>query len=183
MGLNHYSSDQFEPGINAGMPTKHVPFRAYVGVVPVTDGRRGTHLRDLAKIAGLVESDLELSGFNIATPVAYTVQFGQSPARLSIVGFIDVSRTRTPNEPPTTFPRLIHSGTVPGEPTAVTSGPSGGSTSWGQEPILKIDQEVAWLKNALESSSDYIAEVFFIEYNGVKYGAEFKRRFRTWPNT
>jgi len=183
MGLNHYSSDQFSPGINAGQPTKHVPFRAYVGVVPATDGRRMTHQRDLAKTAGLAENDLEASGFNIAKPVAYTAQVGQSPARLTIIGFIDVSRARTPNEPPTTLPRLIHSGTVPGEKTAVTEGPTGGSVSWGQEPLLKIDQEVAWLKNALESASDYIAEVFFIEYNGVKYGAEYNRRFRSWPNT
>ncbi len=183
MGLIHYSSDQFTPGINAGQQTKHVPFKAYVGVVPATDGRRATHLRDLAKIAGLAEGDLEASGFNIATPVAYTAQFGQSPARLTIIGFIDVLRSRTPNEPPTTFPTVIHSGTIPGEATAKTSGPSGGSVSWGQEPLLKIDQEVAWVKNALESASDYISEVFFIEYNGVKYGAEFKRRFRSWPNT
>jgi hypothetical protein len=138
-------------------------------------------MRDGERVAAFIERDLETAGFNIAKPTAFTVQVGQSPARVTVYGFLEVDRLQSPNVNPTTYPHIIHSGTYPGEPTAVRSGPTGGSTSWGQDVLDKIDREVYWLKTHLEAASSWLNEIFFIEYDGVKYGAIFKRRFRSFP--
>jgi hypothetical protein len=184
MALSHYMTDQFTPGLNENSDRKHVPFKAFALLVPShKDGKRFVYYRDMEKAANIIEADLINAGINIAQPVAFTPQFGQTPARVTIYGFIEIDRTRSPNSPPTTYPHLIHSGTDPGQKTSVVSGPTGGSVSWGQSVHERIDEEVAWLKNALESASERISSIFFIDYNGVKYGAEFKRRYRSFPHT
>jgi hypothetical protein len=182
MTYYHYSTDPFAPTAQH-QATKHVPFKVYAKVVPThKDGKRIVYMRDLEKIANRVENDVEDTGlFTLAQPVASTVQIGRSPARVTIYGFLQLDRTDSPNESATTFPHLIHSGTDPGQPTSVVAGPTGGSTSWGQDVIAKIDHEVAWLKQALEAASPYLQHIFFIEYNGVKYGSEFRRKFRSFP--
>lgn len=183
MALYHYSTDPHAPTAQH-QSTKFVPFKAYAKIVPPhNDGKKFVYFHNMEKIATFVEEDLRNAGFNIAQPVAFTPQVGQSPARVTIYGFIDVDRAVSPNVNATTYPHLIHSGTDPGQPTSVVSGPTGGSTSWGQDTIRRVDQEAAWLKNALTSASEWLSDIFFIDYNGVKYGAEFKRRFRSFPRT
>jgi len=182
MTYYHYSTDPFGP-TTQHQATKFVQFKVFAKVVPThKDGKRGVYMRDLEKIANTIENDLDASGyFTLAEPVAFTPQVGRNPSRVTIFGFIDVLRSASPNEPPTSQPHLIHSGTDPGQPTAVVSGPTGGSVSWGQDVKTKIDSEVAWLKQTLEAASEYLDEIFFIEYNGVKYGSSYKKRFRSFP--
>jgi hypothetical protein len=160
-----------------------VQFKVYAKVVPShRDGKRGVYMRDLEKIANFIETDIdETEAFTLAHPVAFTPQVGRSPARVTIYGFLDIDRAVSPNAPPTSFPHIIHSGTDPGQPTRVVAGPTGGSVSWGQDVKDRIDREVYWLKTTLENSSDWLGEIFFIEYNGVKYGSEYKRKFRSFP--
>ena len=184
MGLSHYMTDPFAVGINEGQDRKHIQFKVYAKVVPShKDGKRGVYMRNLERIANFVEDDLEGTGlFTLASPVAFTPQVGLSPARLRIYGFIDVDRTISPNNSPTTQKSVIHSGTDPGQATSVQTGPSGGSVSFGQDVKARIDSEVYWLKSTLESSSEWLLTgIFFIEYNGVKYGSEYKRKFRSFP--
>jgi len=178
----HYSTDPLAPSANH-QSTKFAQFKVYAKVVPShVDGKRSVYMRDLEKMANTIENDVEATGyFTIAKPVAFTPQIGRSPARVTIYGFLELDRALSPNSPATTFPHLIHSGTDPGQPTSVVAGPTGGSTSWGQDVVERIDHEVAWLKQTLEAASPHLNEIFFIEYNGVKYGSEFKRRFRSFP--
>jgi hypothetical protein len=183
MALSNYMTDPFAVGINEGSDRKHIPFKVYAKVVPShRDGKRGVYMRNLERISYLVEDDLEGTGlFTLATPVAFTPQVGRSPARLTIYGFIDVDRTISPNNSPTTLKSEIHSGTDPGQATSVRTGPSGGAVSHGQDVKARIDSEVYWLKTTLETSSDWLDGIFFIEYNGMKYGSEYKRKFRSFP--
>lgn len=182
MTYYRYSTDPFGP-TTQHQATKYVPFKVYAKVVPThKDGKRGVYMRDLEKISMTIEDDLNDAGyFTLAEPVAFTPQVGRNPARVTIYGFIDVLRSTSPNEPPTTQPHIIHSGTDPGQPTSVMSGPTGGSTSWGQDVKDKIDNEVAWLKQTLEAASTLLSQIYFIEYNGVKYGSEYKKRYRSFP--
>ena len=182
MALYHYSTDPLAP-TTQHQATKQVQFKIYAKVVPShKDGKRGVYMRDLEKIANFIETDLqEADLFTLASPVAFTPQIGQNPARVTIYGFIDVSRSVSPNSSPTSQPSVIHSGTSPGQPTRVVSGPTGGSVSWGQDVKDRIDREVYWLKTNLENASQWLDGIFFIEYNNVKYGAEYKKRFRSFP--
>jgi hypothetical protein len=182
MALYHYSTDPHAP-TTQHQGTKFVPFTAFAKVVPShKQGKRGVYVRDLQKIASFIETDLAATElFTLANPVAFTPQIGQNPARVTIYGFIDIDRRISPNAPPTSFPHVIHSGTDPGEGTAVYAGPTGGSTSWGQDVKTRIDEEVFWLKSNLEAASEWLNDIFYIEYNGVKYGSEWKRRFRSFP--
>jgi len=176
MALKHYMTDPLTPGINEGLPNKFVQFKVFAKVVPShKDGKRFVYRRDLAKIASFIETDLEEAAlFTLANPVAFTPQVGQRPARVTIFGFLELDRTTSPNENPTTYPSLIHSGTDPGQSTSVVRGPTGGSTSWGQDVKARIDEEVKWLKSALEAASPWLDAIFFIEYDGVKYGPGYR---------
>jgi hypothetical protein len=157
--------------------TYHVPFKAYLRVVPDKDGRRWTSVRDLQKLAQFIEDELVASGWNIATPVAATTQFGDSTARITLIGFVAYDADARLNIPPTDSVNLIHSGTVPGEKTAPISGdPGGGNLGLSQDPTASVDAEVALLIADLEgatSGSAYIGTVALIEvieYNSVVYG-------------
>lgn len=177
MAYYHYMTDPMAQGIISGQQTKHVPFRVYAKITPShVTGKRMVYMRDGQKIASFIETDLKASGFNIAEPVAFTNQIGQNPARVTIIGFWPIDRTVSPNTSPTTAVHLIHSGTDPGEKTAVMSASVGGSTSWGQDVLDRVDDEALVLKKALETSSDLL-DVYFMDYNGVKYG----NGHRSWP--
>jgi hypothetical protein len=158
-----------------------IPFVARVRVVPdLATGKRWSYFRNLEKIALRTENDLVAAGFNIATPVAFTPQFGDFEAHLTIVGFVEKQRisanpTTDPdrlNAAPTTNIDEIHSGTDPDEKTAVINGNKGGSLSAGQDPTSVVEAEIVELRALLAASTNQFDEhhVIHIEYNGVKYG-------------
>lgn len=167
------SSDQPTPG-NAQLET-YIPFVAHIRVVPDrATGKRWSYYRNLEKIALRVEDDLDAANFNVATPVAFTPQFGDYGARLTIVGFVEKSRVADDRsvEAPTTNIDLIHSGTDVGEETALINGNRGGTLAEGQDPTSTVESEVAELAILLAASSSQfdLNDVIHIEYNGVKYG-------------
>ncbi|MDP1712411.1 MAG: hypothetical protein Q8K86_08140, partial [Candidatus Nanopelagicaceae bacterium] len=73
-----------------------VPFKVFARILPL-EGRRLEVIRDCERIANQVESDLQAISAGsaadptvvIATPVAFTPQFGNKTARLTVVGFIN----------------------------------------------------------------------------------------------
>jgi hypothetical protein len=181
MAYYHYSDDPLAPRVVDGSATvKYVPFRVFAKIVPDKMGRRMVRFRDLQKLASFIETDIidNVSEVNIAEPVAFTPQFGNRAARATIVGFMAVDSDSYPNIPPTSLAKIIHSGTIPGEATSVQTGPTGGSTSWGQEVETVIDDQVRYLKATLEAASQWLDTIFFMEYNGVKYG----NGHRTFPH-
>lgn len=177
------SPDQPTPG--AAQDEEFIPFVAHIRVVPdLTTGKRWVLIRNLEKIALRVERDLLAAGFNIATPVAFTPQFGDYGARLTVVGFVEKSRINDgrQNQPPTTNIDEIHSGTDPGERTALIDGNKGGSLSAGQDPTSVVDAEVTELRALLDAASTHynLDDIVHIEYNGVKYGVK-KQGGRSFP--
>ena len=170
---------QVTPG--AAQNEMHIPFVARVRVVPnLATGKRWSYFRNLEKIALRAENDLVAAGLNIATPIAFTPQFGNFEAHLTIVGFVQKSRISAnpttepdrPNAAPTTNIDLIHSGTDPDEKTALIDGNRGGSLSEGQDPTDRVETEVVELRALLGAATNQFDEqdVIHIEYNGVKYG-------------
>jgi hypothetical protein len=171
----------------AAQDAVHIPFVVHVRVVPDSaQGKRLSYFRNLEKIALRVEQDLEAAGFNVATPVAFTPQFGDYGSRLSIIGFDQVSATNDgDNAAPTTDVRVIHSqgaGINPDEPTAVVAGNRGGSLDWAQDPTAVVDARVAHLVTTLLAASPQLAarDIVHVEYNGVKYGMK-KQGMRSLP--
>lgn len=170
------STSTTQPSPRAAQREIFIPFVARVRVVPdLATGKRWSYFRNLEKIALRAEQDLEnVNGLNIATPVAFTPQFGDYESHLTIVGFVEKSRiddNRT-NEAPTTDIEEIHSGTDPDEKTSVTSVNKGGSLSKGQDPTSTVEDEVVELRTLLGSSTTQFEakDVIHIEYNGIKYG-------------
>jgi hypothetical protein len=168
-----------------------VPFTATIRVVPDrATGKRWSLWRNLEKTALRVENDLETAGFNIATPVAFTPQFGDFSARLTVVGFLERSQLSVVDggdgrkvEAPTTNIDFIHSGTDPDEKTDLIDGNRGGSLAEAQDPTNTVDTEVSILRGLLVSASNLYdsADILSIEYNGVKYGLR-KQGGRSFPS-
>lgn len=172
MAYYHYSDDPLTPKIHNGdSTTKYVPFKLFAKIVPDKLGRRWVRVRDLQKLASFIETDIidNIDEINLAEPVAFTPQYGNNPGRVTVIGFMAVDSDQYPNESPTTQARIIHSGTIMGQKTQVVSGPTGGSTSWGQDIKEAVRTQVKFLKNTIESAVDGI-NIYFIEYNGVKFG-------------
>lgn len=166
--------------------TRHEPFIVYVKVVPNRGfGRRFEYYRDTERLALKVERELVDAGFNIATPVAWTPQFQNAPARLTIVGFVSradsTSLTTDDNQNPMTpGVEIIHSGTIDGEKTAKMT-PVNGTQTWGDPPTSVNRSRVSALKSAIEAASTGI-DIIYIDYNGVKYGQlPNKKGFRSFP--
>lgn len=173
---------------------KQIPFRAFVRVFPtLANGRRWELIRDLEKIADFSEEALIDIGLTLAQPVAFTPQFAQVPARITIVGF-DSGEATEPftnvvNASPveqSTQPGIIHSGTIPGEKTAVmTPRALGGDLSKGQDPTDVVDARVAELRSDIETALaavNGVDKMIFMDYNGVKYGyMPNKKGFRSFP--
>lgn len=181
-----YSTSTSKPSFMGPVHTKHEPFIVYAKVVPSRGyGRRFEYYRSLERLALKVEDELMDAGFNIATPVAWTPQFGNAPARLTIVGFVSradsATLTTDDNVPPLTpGVEIIHSGTVDGEFTDVMT-PVNGTQTWGDEPTSVNRSRVSALKSAIEVASTGI-DIIYIDYNGVKYGQlPNKKGFRSFP--
>ena len=174
------------PSLDGPREPKHEPFTAFARVVPTRGfGRRFEMIRDLEKKAQIVEDDLNDAGFNIALPVAFTHPFQQVPARLTIVGFVEVgvgSVGESGNFAPVTPTQgVIHSGTVIGEKTELKTPPQG-NQGWGDDPTSGNMTDVMELKASLEDASTGL-EVFYIEYKGVKYGQHPNRKgFFSFPS-
>lgn len=173
--MPNLSTTPTQPSPGAAQEDVYIPFIAHIRVVPdLATGKRWSLIRNLEKIALRVENDLVGAGFNIATPVPYTVQFGDFAARLTIVGFVSKSVVTDGRRtsPPTTNIDLIHSGTDPNEKTGLIDGNRGGTLSEGQDPLPIIDTEVAELRAALDAASTLfdLDDIIHVEYNGVKYG-------------
>lgn len=162
-----------------------IPFQAQIRIVPdLGTGKRRTMIHNLEKKAIRVEQDLDgVNNLTIST-VAFTPQFGEHTARLSIAGFfkrLTVDQSRQ-NLPPADNTKFVHSGTDQGEKTATTTGNVGGSLSYAQDPAMQVDTEVTALRSLLASSTTEFAEtdVIALEYNGVKYGVK-KQGHRSFP--
>lgn len=183
LSMNHAAAST--PSPTSARDSIHIPFVAHVRLVPNrASGKRVEMIRNLEKKALRAETDLINAGFNIATPIAFTPQIGDYEARLTIVGFVQKSRTsdtRT-NVAPTTDVNIIHSGTNPDEKTSVLQVNQGGSLSYGQDTTATVDFEVMELRANLALGTDEFSEqdIISIEYNGVKYGTK-KQGARSFP--
>ena len=180
------TSDQVTP--TAAQDAVHIPFTVHIRVVPDfgVGGKRMSYFRNLEKIALRVERDLVAAGLNIATPVAFTPQFGDFGARLTVVGFDEVSAVASgDNAAPTTDMKVIHSqgaGNNPDEATAVVVGNRGGSLYETQDPTDIVNTRVGALVTSFVTASTlYVStDITHVEYNGVKYGMK-KQGMRSLP--
>lgn len=190
--MPYYSG--YETAPNESTDALFIPYTAWIKVVPkFGQGARLSYMRSLEKMAWAVETQLLAANFKIATPVASTQQFGDNYARLTIVGFdpkTQISGTPTINNAPTTKIQYIHSGTYPGEKTALHAGSEGGSLSAGQDPTARVNAAVKALRNAMFAAVNTALSgmsigftkdnINAIEYNGVKYGVK-KQGGRSFP--
>ena len=187
------------PSPRAAQNEVYVPFVAHVRLVPeLGTGKRRTMERSLQKQARRIQQSLDAAisdgilsvPLNIASPVAWTPQFGNFTARATIVGFAQVDRD--PGEVhPTTDVDEIHSGTDQGEKTSPINVNKGGSLAAGQDTQDWLDIEVTALREALADALNPatnpdariafdITGIVHIEYNGVKYGVK-ARGGRSFP--
>lgn len=184
-----YSSDVRVGAIGGPQATGFHPFTVYAKLTPVVaSGRRREFVHDLEKKAQMVETALIAAGFKLAVPVAFTPNFRRSPTRVTIVGFDAAASSTTPNVTPVTpTASVIHSGTVEGEKTSVLHSVQGHQT-YGDIPTAANRAAVKALKLAIEAAVATITptppafSIFYIEYNGVKYGQlPPKKGFFTFP--
>lgn len=175
-----YSSSTRRPNLMGPVHDKQVPFIAYANypssvVESLGFRRRFEVFRDLEKGSIVIETALLDAGFNIATPVAFTIQMAQTPARYTIVGFaseVDLlgGTTGDPVVDPGVEPntQITHSGTIDGEKTSLMTPPQGHQT-WGDTPTDTNRNYAFTLKSALESAVSGL-RIFYLDINGVKYG-------------
>jgi hypothetical protein len=184
-----YSSDVRVGAIGGPQSTGQHPFIVYGRIVPViASGRRREFVHDMEKKAQMIETALLGAGFNLAIPVAFTPNFRQAPSRVTIVGFDPVSSATTPNTTPVIPTHsVIHSGTVEGEKTSVLHSVQGIQT-YADNPTAANQAAVKTLKAAIEAAVATITptppafKIFYMEYNGVKYGQlPPKKGFFTFP--
>lgn len=147
-------------GVDAPRPL-FVPFRAFVRIVPF-EGKPQEYYKDMEALADRVESDLSsVTGVNIATPVAFTPQFGDHTARLTIVGF----------HLPTTVSKADRTDATFDFDNGIVSGQIGGPNMARTDPTTQTDADAATLKGLLEAGSSVIqGNIFKMEYASVVYG-------------
>jgi hypothetical protein len=140
--------------------TKHVPFTASLKIVPVK-GKRFETYRDLEKEANSIEDALlAMCGVvtDITKPVAFTPQFGNKTARLTISGHACARNT---------FPKA-----PVGERRVINAGEYkigvGASNNSNRIPDSELDSLVVDLKNTIEASTGY--KVIRIEAANHIYG-------------
>lgn len=184
-----YSSDPRIGAIGGPQATGFHPYVVYARILPkIASGRRREFVHDMEKIAQAIETALLNANFKIAVPVAFTPNFRRAPSRVTIVGFDPVSTLTTPNTTPVTPTHsIIHSGTVEGEKTSKLHSVQGIQT-YGDNPTAANMAAVKALKAAIEVAVATITptppafKIFYIEYNGVKYGQlPPKKGFFTFP--
>lgn len=192
------SSNTENPSPTAAQEAVYVPFVAHVRLIPeLGTGKRVTMVRSLQKQARRIEQSLQAAidsailgvPLNIASPVAFTPQFGDFTARATVVGFAEVVRADTSSGRleddvfQTTNVDEIHSGTDQGEKTALYDVNKGGSLAAGQDPKAYLDAEVTALRQALADALNPainpdariafdLTDIVHVEYNGVKYGVK-----------
>lgn len=179
------------PSSTAAQNEVFIPFVAYVRLIPeLGSGKRATMVRSLQKQARRIQQSIEAAiddnllspSINIASPVAFTPQFGNYTARATIVGFVETDRNADEKVPTTNIDE-IHSGTDQGEKTALIDGNKGGSLAAGQDTQAYLDAEVTLLRQALADALNPsvnpgariafdLIDIVHIEYNGVKYGVK-----------
>lgn len=188
-----YASSTRKPNQMGPVSDKQVPFTVFAHypssvVESVGFRRRFEVYRDLEKGSIRIEDALLDAGFNIATPVAFTFQMAQIPARYTIVGYAsEADLLGTAAGDPVVDPglepdsKLIHSGTIDGEKTAVTE-PFQGNQGWGDDPTDTNRSYALTLKSAMESAVPNL-RIFYMEINGVKYGQIPNRHgFQSFPS-
>jgi hypothetical protein len=164
------------PRYNPGSPRDlDVPFRAFARIVPY-EGKPQEYYFDMERLANQVESDLTGAAansagetINIATPVAFTPQFGNHTARLTVVGFHRADAVAKKDRTDATFDH----------DNSTVSGQVGGANMARTDPDLVTDEGVASLKAYLENASAVLdGAIFKIEYAGAIYGEDG----RTFPS-
>lgn len=172
-----YSSDPRIGAIGGPQSTGFHPYTVYARIVPVVaSGRRREFMHDMEKKAQAIETALLNAGFKLAVPVAFTHNFRRAPTRVTLIGFDPVASSTTPNVAPVIPTHsVIHSGTVDGEKTSILH-PAQGNQTYGDNPTTANQNAVKALKAAIEAAVATITptppafSIFYIEYNGVKYG-------------
>lgn len=184
LSINNAAADSVSP--SAARDEVHVPFVARIRLVPNRGtGKRFDLWRNLEKSSLRAETQLKAKLWNIASPIAFTPQFGNFEAHLTIVGFVQKLRTTDDRRviAPTTDVTEIHSGTDPDEKTSAVSVNKGGSLSKGQDTIITVDDEVRDLVDSLGAATSVfdVEDIIHVEYNGVKYGVK-KLGGRSFPS-
>ena len=146
---------------------KHVPFSAYLRVVPIR-GKRFEIIRDMETIANQVEMLLdgicgssEGVSFDYTKPVAFTPQFGNKQARLSFHGHI----CKIAN--PSTFTK-----TPVGLRTVISGGEykigASASNASNRQPDPQLDQLASDFKALIEATTGLT--MFKLDIANVIYG-------------
>jgi hypothetical protein len=184
LSMHHGAADSVSP--TAARDAVHIPFVARIRLVPKRGtGKRFDAWRNLEKASTRVETQLVAANWNIATPIAFTPQFGDFEAHLTIVGFRQKSASTDGREviAPTTDVTEIHSGTDSVDKTAEVLVNKGGSLSKGQDTVAVVDTEVGELISDLGLATTVfgVEDIVHVEYNGVKYGVK-KLGGRSFPS-
>ncbi len=159
----NYSTDPNYSALD-GPRGKQVPFRVYAEIFPTQGtGRRWEQIRSWNQWAADVQEDLRQAGINIALPVAFTPQFAQAPARVTLHGFFEVGQSGDIGKPPTTDVTVASS-------NQFKTGNKGGSLSRRQDPLPEVNAEVLDLKTTIEGLIDPAVVIFKIEYSSIIYG-------------
>jgi len=140
-----------------------VQFKAFASILPF-EGKRWEIFRDMERIANSVESEIttHLSAtITISTPVAFTPQFGDKTARLTIVGnVLESTALRTDR----TDAHFDHD-------NGLAEGQVGGPNMARTDPLAAVDARVKSLKALLESVSLNLQNhIYKMEYAGCVYG-------------
>jgi hypothetical protein len=165
--MPHYSTSLIQPAANEALGDKHVPFTAFLRIVPIR-GKRFETVRDMEKIAYRVEENLEhlcSSGsftapvsFDFAKPVAFTPQFGDKTARLTIHGHA----CKIPNF--TKTPDGLHNKDTS---DGILTGPGGGNAV-NRVPDPDVSALTKELKMQIESATGL--PVYRMEVAGFIFG-------------
>ena len=158
-----------------------VPYVVYARILPErARGRRLEYVRDMEKIAVQTKMDLDdVGGFVLAeSQIASTPQFGNFPARLTIVGFDNIPEE---NFQPATKRTVDAPGTEPASTGVLYTPPQNRRSKDGYEGTQILHPQgqqldprtrayMLALKTDLESASPWLAEIYRIDYMGVIFG-------------
>jgi len=158
-----------------------VPYVVYARIDPDrARGRRLEYVRDMEKIVTQIKMDLDdAGGFVLAeSQIASTPQFGNFPARVTIVGFDNIPEdnfqpaTKITKDAPGTDPASADVLYVPPQNRKVKSGYEGTMTlhPQGQQLDPKTRAYMLALKTNLESASPWLGDIRRIDYMGIIFG-------------